>query len=174
LTLSHWSTKPLPPLRDVEQDTDGVFAYFKPRGLWVSIDGDDDWRAFCEGNEFNLDAFIYRTIVRMKPDANILTMGTVEELNRFTDKYYKDRFAHIPDWPPDSSRRMCMHLDWPRIAKEYDGIIIAPYVWPARMDLMWYYTWDCASGCIWKASAIESVECAPVPEEDKPKKRARE
>lgn len=36
---------------------------------------------------------------------------------------------------------------------------ITPYCWPARMDpdLIWYYGWDCASGCIWDASTIHQV-----------------
>ena len=41
--------------------------------------------------------------------------------------------------------------------RRVDGIIIAPYQWYCRMTVDWYYTWDCASGCIWNLDAIESV-----------------
>jgi hypothetical protein len=30
-----------------------------------------------------------------------------------------------------------------------------------RMGLMWYYGWDCASGCIWDTSVIERVTLEP-------------
>ncbi|QBI98814.1 hypothetical protein SEA_BOBBY_184 [Mycobacterium phage Bobby] len=53
----------------------------------------------------------------------------------------------IPDW-----------IDWGKVAADYGGIIIAPYQWSRRMDPHWYYTWDCASGCIWNLEAIESLE----------------
>jgi hypothetical protein len=42
-------------------------------------------------------------------------------------------------------------IDWERLAKEYDGVEIAPYQWQRRLsDQRWYYSWDCASGCIWR------------------------
>ena len=48
-----------------------------------------------------------------------------------------------------------MFIDWPKVAERYDGIIIAPYQWSRRLDgPMWYYGWDCASGCVWRARAV--------------------
>ncbi len=51
-------------------------------------------------------------------------------------------------------------VDWTRIASEYQGIIIAPYVWECRLNdsCNWYYGWDCASGCIWDAAAVALIE----------------
>jgi hypothetical protein len=66
-------------------------------------------------------------------------------------------------------------IDWPKVSERYDGVVIAPYVWSLRMgdyEMIegrmrktpdsaisdWYYPWDCASGCIWKASAIKAFD----------------
>ena len=40
-------------------------------------------------------------------------------------------------------------IDWKKVASKYDGIEIVPYQPKARMNLLWYYGWDIASGCIW-------------------------
>ena len=40
------------------------------------------------------------------------------------------------------------------------------------METRWYYGWDCASGCVWDASAVQSVE--PLPDFVKPQVRERE
>lgn len=50
-----------------------------------------------------------------------------------------------------------MFIDWQAVASDHDGIIISPYNWPARHEMIWYYPWDCASGCIWNADAITSI-----------------
>lgn len=56
-------------------------------------------------------------------------------------------------------RPFVIWLDWAAIGKLYDGIIIAPYLWERRLNggAMWYYGWDCASGCIWNPRAISEV-----------------
>lgn len=53
-------------------------------------------------------------------------------------------------------------FDWIDVASRYSGIEIAPYQWKRRIhpSTFWYYTWDCASGCIWDLSAIKKFEVA--------------
>ena len=43
---------------------------------------------------------------------------------------------------------------------DYQGIIIAPYLWTRRHheSTGWYYSWDCASGVIWDARAIAELK----------------
>jgi hypothetical protein len=67
------------------------------------------------------------------------------------------RFPH-----PDLGRMS--YIDWPRVAERFDGVIIAPYQWKHRLELMWYYGWDCASGCIWNARAVSCFEVAETVE----------
>lgn len=115
---------------------------FKPRGLWLSVDG--DWRRWCEGEDFNLDGFAYQLEVAFASDAHILHLKNVGDIDLFTKVY--DHFG-------GSSLRS---INWPRLAREYDGIMIAPYQWERRLDpkTSWYYLWDCASACVWNLSAL--------------------
>jgi hypothetical protein len=56
-----------------------------------------------------------------------------------------------------------MWIAWDRLRERYQGLIVTPYIWERRLtmgngpDAMWYYFWDCASGCIWDPAAIASV-----------------
>jgi hypothetical protein len=59
---------------------------------------------------------------------------------------------------PQEGFTLFVGIDWVRVAAEYAGILIAPYQRPVRHEIMWYYTWDCASACIWDTSIIERVE----------------
>jgi hypothetical protein len=83
--------------------------------------------------------------VTLSPDANVLHIGSTEQFDKFNRKYRSDD--------------MFGSIIWPDVAKQYDGIIIAPYLWSRRLDSSsrWYYGWDAASGCIWKARAIASI-----------------
>jgi hypothetical protein len=49
-------------------------------------------------------------------------------------------------------------IDWVRVAEDYSGIEIAPYLYEARMNHMWYYGWDVASGCIWGSGVIKNIK----------------
>ena len=49
-------------------------------------------------------------------------------------------------------------IDWVRVANDYSGIEIAPYLYEARMKHMWYYGWDVASGCIWGSGVIRKFK----------------
>lgn len=131
--------------------------YDKPSGLWVSVKGDNDWPWWTQTEDFSADttAADNEFSVHLADTANVLTLGSDMEVYDFTDTYRRD-----PGW--DSCRTHTFRIDWPRLAGEYDGIVIAPYQWECRRDdrTFWYYTWDCASGCIWNLDAIASVEPA--------------
>ncbi|QDM58016.1 hypothetical protein SEA_DALLAS_199 [Mycobacterium phage Dallas] len=116
----------------------------KPEGLWVSVAGEDDWPTWCRGEEFSFDNLTVCHRVTLVPGANILHLKSPMDIDAF---HYLYANRGILDW-----------IDWGKVAADYDGIIIAPYQWSRRMDPHWYYTWDCASGCIWNLEAIESVE----------------
>lgn len=145
MNLSHYSARPITQLyKKVERDE----KYFKPTGLWVSVDGEHDWRAWCEAENFRLECLRIKYSVKLKPTANILHLSTAVELETFTKEYSVRGLA--------GSDLNC-HIDWPRLRGQYDGIIISPYQWSQRMELMWYYSWDCASGCVWNIEQIESM-----------------
>ena len=47
--LLHYSSKPITAVYSVSQGP-GLehHRYDKPRGLWLSVEGEDDWRSWCE------------------------------------------------------------------------------------------------------------------------------
>lgn len=138
LTFSHFSKAESITPYSVEQTSK---EHFKPRGLWLSVDGEDDWLSWCESEQFGIGANRFRVKLTDGP----LLLSTVDEVRQFDREFGNDRDRYFVDWVAVAAR-------WP-------GIIIAPYQWPLRLsDVSWYYPWDCASGCIWDASVVTSVE----------------
>lgn len=127
---------------------------FKPHGLWVSVDGEYDWKWWCEGEEFHLDRLECPHTVVLVPDHKVLVLSTEVALREFTEQYKCKEQLGI---------RHVMSMDWPLVATRHAGIIIAPYQWDCRMgeETFWYYPWDCASGCIWRSEAIASITPRP-------------
>lgn len=152
LALSHYTALDVLEPRSVAQDSGRGF---KPSGLWVSVDGPDDWRAWCEGEGWGLDRLRHRFVVTLTETARLLVITSPDELRAFDAEF-------------GESGQRSWHVAWDAVAREWQGIIIAPYLWECRLsDPAWYYCWDCASGCIWDASAIASVAlletCVPPP-----------
>lgn len=148
LDLRHYAPGPVALDRDRSYEQRAPrFSFNKPRGFWVSVKGADDWPTWCREEGFALDRQVEHT-VRVAPTARILHLETIAALVDFTETYGVQ--------PTVVGLGTSIH--WEQVATEFDGIIIAPYQWPCRMSLDWYYGWDVASGCIWNLAAIESVD----------------
>lgn len=145
-TLLHYSRKPLGAVvSTVQSET----PHMKPRGLWVSVQGEHDWESWCRGEDFALESFAVPPVeIILAPNANILRLTSDPGIIDFGRKYRDP--ARLSD---------CYSIDWRPVAAKYQGIIIAPYSWECRYhsETSWYYGWDCASGCIWDAAAVASV-----------------
>lgn len=144
--LIHYSAQPLRKATSIplckQQD------HFKPKGLWVSVEGPDDWKSWCEAESFSPGNLRYEQQIVLSETANIRRLSNALEIDELTERYA---------FP---GQRHCRYrMDWKQIADGYDGIIIAPYIWSRRLDggADWYYSWDCASGCIWNAAAIKEI-----------------
>lgn len=143
-TLSHFSSRRTLKLRSCKQRSE---ASAKPKGLWVSVDGSQDWRSWCLNNEYGIENLEYRHRVTLSPDAQMITLMVGSDLVAFTQKY--------------ASPGLFIHIDWALVAREVQGILIPRYHWEHRLTGVvseWYYGWGCASGCIWDADAIANVE----------------
>lgn len=108
----------------------------------------DGWKDWCTNEEF-AGKWTHVYDVRLVPDANVLRIKNEAELDQFRREWgvlrvYGSLTEEI--------------IPWEAVSTKYDGIIIAPYLWKRRHDPHWYYGWDCASGCIWKARAISRIE----------------
>lgn len=148
--LIHFSDSKIDePLRDVDAQESGR----KPKGFWISVEGGDDgWKSWCEAEGFALDKFEVSYEIKLVEMPNIKIISNALDLDCFHEKY-KEPISPEAVYVRD-------HINWNRVADEYKGIIIAPYIWERRLEgdaSSWYYGWDCASGCIWDTSAIDSI-----------------
>lgn len=144
--------------RDREYTQGPLFLITKPDGFWISVVGICDWAAkspYPEWLEYSYD-------VRLSATANLIRITTLAELEVFHAEYSRSSsldivFNRFGD--PDPG------IDWERVVERCDGIICAPFLGFTKHS--WYNIWDCASGCIWNLSAIESV--TPIREKSKRK-----
>lgn len=130
---------------------------YKPRGFWVSVQGEHDWPDWCYDEGWKLDSLKHAYRVALKPTACVLVINTLAGLDKFHCRYTQRRQAH------DLRHR---EVDWTRVREQHDGLIIAPYRHERRLEYMWYYGWDCASGVIWDLTAVDSVRLARPTKED--------
>jgi hypothetical protein len=161
MRLLHYSIGPLGTLRD--QDQDSSPDTIKPSGLWLSVEGERDWKEWCEAESFRLNQWKVEQEVTLKDDAlepmfggrkrGVLHLYSPACLDEFTRLYGKQLMP------------MSRHewIDWPTVAADYDGLIISPYIHERRMSLLWYYGWDAASGCIWRPKRVVQSVGEPKP-----------
>lgn len=134
----------------------------KPMGLWYGID--DSWLAWCESEQ---QEWIGNRFYRLNVDTSkLLLIGRDMSLDEFAKKYhvnppYYDEMAKKGLPIPENIMRF--YIDWPEVTKRWSGIEIPFYSWRHRRELLWYYTWDVASGCIWKADALLGFERVGAP-----------
>lgn len=149
LSLMHYAAAPVALDRTHTYKQDD----FKPNGLWVSVAGEDDWPEWCRREEFREDTLTHAHEVVILDDSNILVLDTPEAILDMGRRY-----------PSSGSLSRWAEVDWTKVAATYDGIVIAPYQWSLRLDprAHWYYTWDCASGCIWNLDVLDISLCEQV------------
>ena len=149
MILSHFSPRVIHRIYSAS-DVLARAGHMKPAGFWVSVDGEQDWPAWCESESFTDTEKQYHYRVALFPDAKVLHIKTAQELRDFSAQYGING---------EYNRK----IDWLSVAKSYHGLIIAPYQWKCHHDEMWYYGWDCASGVIWDNSAIEYLKLIREP-----------
>lgn len=160
---SHWTAEPWkydPTYKLVVRER----RLDKPPGLWYDVDG--DWKRYCFNDYWNQEGFEHRyeLILDLK---QIMIVDSPEMFELFCDSYHpvkpEFRSALHPRWGEE--------ISWTQLMKECAGVEIAPYFWKFRNDpkCNWYYTWDCASGCIWDYAAILDVHEIPAGEQAPPK-----
>ena len=148
MRLIHYSRTPfnLSTRRKYTQDP----GCFKPVGLWVSVEGDMDWPTWCRAEGFYPERLAYASEIVVS-HSSILHIDTLSAL---------DGFTRVFGVGGQSDK-----IDWPAVCRLWGGIVIAPYQWCRRMEYLWYYSWDCASGCIWDRSIIKEVKRVETAEE---------
>lgn len=135
----------------------------KPSGLWVSVEGtgDRNWIGFLENTYPNYERYKKSYIVLLKEGAKILYINNTDDLDEFA-KEFKGELLHSSYLPELND--YIASIDWRRLSETYEGIVVTKHFSPSMSVVPvlakhgWYRTWDCASGCIWKAkSAIREL-----------------
>jgi hypothetical protein len=149
MELTHYALEPVvydpgqPWIQPYEPD-------YKPCGFWVSVEDEYGWAQWCRDQEYRVHTLRVCHRVTLADDADILHVADEAGFHEFHRRYGKQE-------PRRGYRRDDPLIDWGAVASRYDGIIISPYQWGNRLRA-WYYGWDCASGCIWRSTAIRAVD----------------
>lgn len=145
VSLAHWSARQVRSL-EVRQYPQTVT--FKPMGFW--FDCDNDWKRWCQGEKFRPDGLTWRHTVTIRDWSRIVQLNNEQEIDDFTTGFGAP-LSPLRDLPFE---KWTCGINWPLVAEDHAGIVIAPYCWPRRMQYVWYYGWDCASGCVWDTSVV--------------------
>lgn len=152
MKLYHYSHEPLTLDRWKENDEHYFEGNIKPRGLWVSADEYEQcWPEWCWSEDFGINNLANRHEVSIATERVVL-LETPDAVLDFGNQYMRRGVLR--------HRESTMFLDWKRITQEWDGLVIVPYQFSLRLDMNaeWYYSWDVASGCIWRKRSILSIE----------------
>ncbi len=121
-------------------------SFGKPVGLWYDVDG--DWTKWCTSEEMGwLRPYIYEIIL---DKSGLLKINDIDKFEKFEKDFQAEKQEdHFGFTLPPSCDGLFSKIDWHKVMKEYGAIEIAPYLWKKRLTSMFYYGWDCASGCVW-------------------------
>ncbi len=141
----------------------------KPNGLWFDIN--EEWRRWCEATEFSLENLRYQHAVTILDTSRILFLKTAKDVDAFTREYGRNLSGHIQflqsgkdmgafaqkygnDLSADILKAFSNYIMWEEVAEKHGGIIISPYFPSRSRTYLWYWGWNCASGCVWDTGII--------------------
>jgi hypothetical protein len=156
MKLLKYSDHPIDFDSDITYLQESPHTFLKPKGFWVSVQGEDDWEWWCRKEEFGVERLRVVHEVTLRPLHDVLVIDNLSNFDHFHARYRVE--TDDIDWSLPWRNEGHWPVDWRKVAVDYDGLIIAPYQWSRRLECNWYYGFDCASGCIWNLDAIESVE----------------
>jgi hypothetical protein len=134
----------------------------KPKGIWYACG--PEWLQWMtgEGSSSMIDVYNYIYTISVG-GRNVLNINGLDELKAFYDRYGQDvdimdllRTRSIEDLRNDPPE-LGPIIDWTKVARDYDGIEICPYI-PRSNDRPYFYDgWDIASGCIWAPRGVKNI-----------------
>lgn len=150
--------------RSESQLLDGRVSVGKPNGLWYSCG--NSWLEWCLAEDFGFGSYIHSIkldLSAMKVIKNVRGFDTFSAEYGMAQGEWYEKFLGICSDELKKfvtpSFRLPDYIDWERVAQKYAGIEINPYLWKRRLTGgLWYYGMDCASGCVWDASIVRSVD----------------
>jgi hypothetical protein len=126
-----------------------------------SQDSEYGWAQWFYDNEQDqfYNRLKHKYNVVLQTDAKILFIDTKQKLIEFTDEYKKPdtRYSTGTRFSCSDETMWESIIDWMQVTSRYDGLLISPYQHSIRWQYKWYYGFDCASGCIWNLSCIDTL-----------------
>ena len=137
-----------------KQPKDGI----KPNGLWYSCYNSWYNWVVVEGIPW-LHKYIHKininnnvlTDIKNKDKDKLLVISNIKDFDIFNKKYGYSASYNKKFWKNKGGGNDL--IKWDKVAKDYGGIEICPYLTDKRYYL-WYNTFDVASGCIWNTKSI--------------------
>lgn len=121
---------------------------YKPNGLWYGIG--PSWINWVRSEMPDWETeHVFRLSI---DESKMKIIRNYQQLVEFEKEYS----LPIDGWDDYNGRYL--YIDWERVARDYGGIEIAPYLYEARYKHMWYYGWDVASGCIWGTGVVKRLK----------------
>jgi len=168
----HTSKKKIEKLID-DTDCKKQYIFIRPFGLWLALGSAWlDWMNSEMPEWKKAVKHVYK--FNFKKDINVIKISTFDELVKFHDKYVVKTFSH----EYNGEKFFDYFIDWPRVCKDYDGIIfsnynkIKSYIYDLKQNEImlkiptfrskshhiynWFGFIDIDSACIWKPSAVIS------------------
>ena len=119
----------------------------RPEGLWLSIK--DSWLRWCHDRGMVKNKLAYWYPMAIDPDASILRIDSNGDLFALAKTYGYRRVSEK------------LWVDWSRLSREYQGIVITLPCEPERCRdnprTHWYVPWSCPSGCVWDTTVLTIV-----------------
>lgn len=141
----HISPKPLGELQPRSQKIG-----LKPKGLWYGLDM--AWIEWCAGE---MPGWLEKHVwYEVEVDiTRLLILGAEAELDNFRREFGREPWTRSRSEVGIEND----YIDWPAVASRWSGVEITDYDWGLRSECLWYYAWDCASGCVWDPCAVTGV-----------------
>ena len=136
------------PITGVRDTSGQLETRFKPVGLWYACGPEwIDWLESEMPNWLEGVRFVYEVIPNFQ---RIIELGTPEHVREFDARFGEvDRYA---------GGHHTESVRWREVGRLADGIEICPYQFSLRnSEVGWYYTWDVASGCIWRPGGLKEL-----------------
>jgi hypothetical protein len=146
LELVHFSKK---KLANIKLESRPVGSDIKPVGLWLSVENETmGWSEWLLNNQpaWFETRYTHANPIKFTEDAKIIWLKTSNHIDIFSEVLKKE--LH-----PLLNTILCLH--WNLL--DADAILISPYQWERRLGgihRIWYYGWDCASGCVFNPDKI--------------------
>lgn len=177
IICEHLSHRQLGDIHDVSQLPIPSNYRNKPSGLWVAAD--NSWSESGIPAEMGEPPPAYAYDVTINTENILIVDGSSEEsFLQFCRAYLEKEgrwYNGIEDATDSSLSKHVLYIDWEKISRTYDGVIISPAVShklerlfedktsrgkcaPYEKIFESLRNWDCASGCIWNKNSILSVE----------------